>query len=141
MSNPPFVVGAPAGDARHTYRDAGLDLDGVGARLAASGAGAAAPHGGTFQMLANWVHLADESWEERVAGWLPAHGVDALVVQREVLDPAEYVATWLRDAGEEGSPTYVDRTTTPGWPRSRTPACRASASASCRSGGPARSAG
>ena len=35
VSNPPFVVGAPAGDARHTYRDAGLDLDGVGARLAA----------------------------------------------------------------------------------------------------------
>ena len=59
-------------------------------------------------MLANWVQLADESWEERVAGWLPARGVDALVVQREVLDPAEYVATWLRDAGEEGSPGYVD---------------------------------
>jgi hypothetical protein len=32
--------------------------------------------------------------------------VDALVVQREVLDPAAYVATWLRDAGEEGSAAY-----------------------------------
>ena len=107
VSNPPFVVGAPAGDARHTYRDAGLDLDGVGARLAHEAPGLLGPQG-TFQMLANWVQLADESWEERVAGWLPARGADALVVQREVLDPAEYVATWLRDAGEEGSPGYVE---------------------------------
>jgi methylase of polypeptide subunit release factors len=107
VCNPPFVVGAPAGDARHTYRDAGHDLDGVGARLAAS-APALLREGGTFQMLANWVYVADGSWEERVAGWLPAHGVDALVVQREVLDPAEYVATWLRDAGEEVSPAYRD---------------------------------
>jgi hypothetical protein len=107
VSNPPFVVGAPAGGARHTYRDAGLDLDGVGARLSGEAPGLLRP-GGTFQMLANWVQLAGESWEERVAGWLPARGVDALVVQREVLDPAEYVATWLRDAGEEGSAGYVD---------------------------------
>ena len=105
VCNPPFVVGAPSGDARHTYRDAGLALDGVGARLARDAPELLRP-GGTFQMLANWVHLADGPWEERVAEWLPAHGVDALVVQREVLDPAEYVATWLRDAGEEGSTTY-----------------------------------
>ena len=107
VCNPPFVVGAPAGDARHTYRDAGLDLDGVGARLAASAPALLRPDG-TFQMLANWVHVADGSWEERVAGWLPVDGLDALVVQREVLDPAEYVATWLRDAAEEGSPAYRD---------------------------------
>ena len=105
VSNPPFVVGAPAGPARHTYRDAGLDLDGVGARLAAGAPRLLRP-GGTFQMLANWVHTGDEPWEERVRRWLPPHGVDALVVQREVLDPAEYVATWLRDAGEEGSASY-----------------------------------
>jgi methylase of polypeptide subunit release factors len=105
VCNPPFVVGAPAGDARHTYRDAGHDLDGVGARLAREAPALLRP-GGTFQMLANWVHLAGEPWDERVARWLPARGVDALVVQREVLDPAEYVATWLRDAGEEGSATY-----------------------------------
>ena len=108
VSNPPFVVGAPAGDARHTYRDAGLDLDGVGARLAAEAPGLLRP-GGTFQMLANWVHRSGRDWQERVAAWLPEDGIDALVVQREVLDPSEYVATWLRDAGEDGSPSYVAR--------------------------------
>ena len=107
VSNPPFVVGAPPGQARHTYRDAALDLDGVGARLAHDGPALLAP-GGTLQMLANWVHLTGESWEERVAAWLPGRNVDSLVVQREVLDPAEYVATWLRDAGEEGSAGYVE---------------------------------
>lgn len=51
-------------------------------------------------MLANWVHRADEDWRDRVGGWLPGRGVDALVVQREVLNPAEHVATWLRGAGQ-----------------------------------------
>lgn len=108
VSNPPFVVGAPAGQTRHTYRDGGLDLDGVSSRLTAD-----APDlltgGGTFQMLANWVHTADQDWEDRVGGWLPDHGVDALVVQREVLDPAEYVGTWLRDAGEPGGHAYREQ--------------------------------
>ena len=60
-------------------------------------------------MLANWAVRDGEPWDERVAGWLPADGVDALVVQRETLDPAAYVATWLRDAGERGSPDYLAR--------------------------------
>ena len=108
VSNPPFVVGAPAGATRHTYRDGGLPLDGVSAHLA----GAAPDHltdGGTLVLLANWVLRDGEPWDERVAGWLPSNGVDALAVQREVLDPAEYVATWLRDAGERGTPGYLER--------------------------------
>ena len=108
VSNPPFVVGAPAGATRHTYRDSGLPLDGVSARLA----GAAPDHltdGGTLVLLANWVLRDGEPWDERVAGWLPTHGVDAIAVQREVLDPAEYVATWLRDAGERGTAGYLER--------------------------------
>ena len=102
------MVGAPAGATRHTYRDGGLPLDGVSARLA----GAAPDHltdGGTLVLLANWVLRDGEPWDERVAGWLPSHGVDVLAVQREVLDPAEYVATWLRDAGERGTPGYAER--------------------------------
>jgi methylase of polypeptide subunit release factors len=105
VSNPPFVVGAP--DAR-TYRDSGLPLDTVGARLAAEAPGLLAP-GGTLVVLANWVHRDGVPWDERVTGWLPGQGVDALVVQREVLDPAAYVGTWLADAGERGGPAYTGR--------------------------------
>ena len=47
-------------------------------------------------------------WEERLAGWVTDE-CDALVVQREVLDPAAYVELWLKDAGLHGSHDYLDR--------------------------------
>jgi methylase of polypeptide subunit release factors len=96
VSNPPFVV-SPAGT--HTYRDGGQPLDGICARLVREAAKLLAPQG-DLVLLANWVHIAGSDWRDRVGGWLPGHGIDALVVQREVLDPAEYVAMWLRDSGE-----------------------------------------
>ena len=101
VSNPPFVVGP--GRATHTYRDSGRPGDAVGAELVA-----AAPKlltdGGWLQLLANWVHVEDESWEERVAGWIAGTGCDAWVLQRELADPAQYVALWLRDSGELAGP-------------------------------------
>lgn len=103
VSNPPFVV-SPAGT--HTYRDGGQALDGICAGLVREAPRMLAPQG-DLVLLANWVHIAGGDWRDRVGGWLPGHGIDALVVQREVLDPAEYVATWLRDSGEsEDLPAY-----------------------------------
>jgi hypothetical protein len=66
-------------------------------------------------MLGNWLHRRGEEWEDRVQSWLPVAGFDTLVVQREVQDPAEYVALWLRDSGDvggahgEGGADYVHR--------------------------------
>lgn len=96
VANPPFVVGPPR--VEHTYRDSGLDLDGASA-LVVRGALAHLAPGGTASLLAAWVHTADEGWEQRVGSWLPDHGVDAWVAQRDVADPALHVGTWLRDAG------------------------------------------
>jgi methylase of polypeptide subunit release factors len=105
VSNPPFVV-SPG--RRHSYRDGGLPLDGVTALLAGESPRHLAA-GGTAALLGNWVHRRGEPWEERVAGWLPGDGFDALVVQRETQDPAAYVATWLRDSGDAGGPGYRER--------------------------------
>jgi hypothetical protein len=72
VSNPPFVVstvGAHAGT--HTYRDGGLGLDGACALLARE-APARLRLGGTFQMLAGWVHRRGEDWRDRV---VPGRGV------------------------------------------------------------------
>ncbi|WP_241384365.1 DUF7782 domain-containing protein [Rhodococcus sp. CH91] len=94
VANPPFVVSA--GRVEHSYRDSGLDLDGA-SRLMISQAPDHLAMGGTAAMLASWVHVEGEDWRARVASWLPAHGVDAWIVQRDVADPALYVGTWLQD--------------------------------------------
>ncbi|WP_280506181.1 DUF7059 domain-containing protein [Nocardia farcinica] len=96
VANPPFVVG-PA-RVEHTYRDSGLALDGASELVVSRAADLLAP-GGTAAMLSAWVHVDGEDWRSRVSSWLPDHGVDAWIVQRDVADPALYVGTWLRDAG------------------------------------------
>lgn len=110
VSNPPFVVGpGRTGPGRMVYRDSGRDGDGISAELIAALPGLLAP-GGHGQLLANWMHVEGQPWEERVAGWLAATGCDGHAVQREALDPAGYVALWLRDAGELDGPDAARRT-------------------------------
>lgn len=105
VSNPPFVIGAP--DV-HTYRDAGLPLDTLGARLLAEIPPLLAP-GGVFVMIGDWVRVAGEPRSERIRSWLPGNGFDSLVVVRDEEDPAAYVSTWLRDAGEHTAPDALER--------------------------------
>ena len=105
-TNPPFVI-SPATGERLVYRDSGLPGD----RVVEDIVRAAPRHlnpGGWCQVLANWVIERDRPWDERLAGWLPERH-DALVVQREVLDPAAYVELWLKDAGQHGAADYAVR--------------------------------
>lgn len=110
-TNPPFVI-SPATGERLVYRDSGLPGDQVVEHIVRT----APDHltdGGWCQVLANWVIERDRPWDERLATWLP-DDCDALVVQREVLDPASYVELWLKDAGHHpatgGDPAaYVQR--------------------------------
>ena len=105
-TNPPFVI-SPATGERLVYRDSGLPGDSVVERIVRDGPAHLNP-GGWLQVLANWAIHRDQPWDERVASWVPA-GCAALVVQREVLDPAAYVELWLKDAGLHGSPDYLQR--------------------------------
>ena len=111
VTNPPFVVSPGTGELL-TYRDSGLPGDEVVRRVVTGAPGHLAP-GGVAQVLANWVHVEDRPWQERVTGWLTPEGTeercDAWVVQREVADPAQYVELWLRDAGHDRSPDYTRR--------------------------------
>ena len=117
-TNPPFVISPATGALRDgsslassgtelLYRDSGLPGDRVVEDIVR-----AAPdrltEGGWCQILANWVISADRPWDERLAEWL-ADDCDALVVQREVVDPAAYVELWLKDAGLHGAPDYLER--------------------------------
>ncbi|MBF0721520.1 DUF7059 domain-containing protein [Sanguibacter inulinus] len=118
VSNPPFVItprtvpAEPAESARdaadraagpgeiptYEYRDGGRSGDDL-VRDLVTGVGAVLAPGGIAQMLGNWEHRAGEAWTERVGRWLDESGLDGWVVQREVLDPAEYAETWIRDGG------------------------------------------
>ena len=99
-TNPPFVI-SPATGERLVYRDSGLPGDRVVEDIVRAAPGHLTP-GGWCQVLANWVISRDQAWDERLAPWL-SDDVDALVVQREVLDPAAYVELWLKDAGHHPS--------------------------------------
>lgn len=109
VANPPFVVGS--GRVSHSYRDSGLDLDGASSLVVGAAPDHLAP-GGTASLLASWVHVDGEDWRSRVASWLPDHGVDAWIVQRDIADPALYVGTWLRDGGLDLRDPAVDETAT-----------------------------
>lgn len=99
VSNPPFVITPRgAGVREYEYRDGGRAGDDL-VRDLVTGVGAVLAPGGVAQLLGNWEHRRGEPWDERVGAWLDAAGLDAWVVQREVLDPAEYAETWIRDGG------------------------------------------
>ncbi len=105
-TNPPFVI-SPATGERLVYRDSGLPGDRVVEDIVRAAPAHLNP-GGWCQILANWVIARDREWDDRLAEWL-LPGQDALVVQREVLDPAAYVELWLKDAGLHGAPHYISR--------------------------------
>lgn len=99
VSNPPFVISPRTGElATYTYRDGGRGGDDLLRELVTTVGDVLAP-GGLAQMLGNWEIRRGETWTERVRDWLDESGLDGWVVQREVLDPAHYAETWLRDGG------------------------------------------
>lgn len=105
-TNPPFVISPGTGE-RLVYRDSGLPGD----RVVEDIVRAAPSHlneGGWCQVLGNWVIQRDVPWEERLGSWFEGD-CDALVVQRERIDPASYVELWLKDAGLHGATDYLDR--------------------------------
>ena len=101
VSNPPFVITPRAeGVPLFDYRDGGLVGDGVVERIVRTVGDHLEP-GGVAQVLGNWEILAGASWRDRWHDWLSGAGLDAWVIQREVLDPAEYAELWSRDGGSQ----------------------------------------
>jgi SAM-dependent methyltransferase len=106
-TNPPFVISPPGGEVL-VYRDAGMPGDSVVRHLVEN----AATHltdGGWCQILANWAHRGGTDWQHGLEEWFAGQPLDAWVLQRELVDPSEYVEMWLADAGLTASPDYVQR--------------------------------
>jgi len=105
-SNPPFVI-SPGTGPRLVYREAGQSSDDL-MRDIITGAGPHLTDGGSLHIVGNWAHVRGSSWSERVAAWIP-RGCDGFFVERETLDPYEYIEIWLADAGLAGKPDYAAR--------------------------------
>ena len=127
VSNPPFVITPEAAraDGVRTYRDGGREGDSLLAELVGELRGVLVP-GGRAWMLGNWEIKASDAapdrslgsasdlscdaapdrpldavpdWARGPAAWIP-DGLDAWVIQREVLAPPDYAEMWLRDGGQ-----------------------------------------
>ena len=107
VTNPPYVM-SPPGDARLVYREGGFTADELVRKVVTGGADHLAD-GGVMTVLCNWAVTANQPWDERLSGWIRPTGCDALVLQRELLDPFEYIEIWLTDAGLAGTPEYLPR--------------------------------
>ncbi len=107
VTNPPYVM-APPDTSRLVYREGSFIADGL-VRAVVTGAGTRLNSGGALQVLGNWAITADQLWQDRLASWIAPTGCDALVLQRERLDPFEYIEIWLADAGLVGAPDYAKR--------------------------------
>ena len=92
VANPPFVI-SPSN--RYLFRDSELPLDELCWSIVRS-APAQLADGGHCQLLGSWAHLAGEDWRDRLGRWFEDTGCDALVLERERLDPSAHAASWLR---------------------------------------------
>ena len=98
VANPPFVI-SPS--QRYLFRDSGLPIDDM-CRSIVQSAPARLAVGGHCQLLASWAHVAGEDWRARLAAWFADTGCDALVLERETLEPGEHTASWLRQTEPPG---------------------------------------
>jgi SAM-dependent methyltransferase len=105
VTNPPYVMSPPQRSGL-VYREGTETADGLMRRVVVEAADRLNP-GGTLIVLGNWA-ITDQPWQDRLAAWI-SPGFDALVLQREVLDPYEYVELWLADAGLVGTAEYAAR--------------------------------
>lgn len=119
VANPPFVIGPSVNlDAEegHVYRDSGLPLDAASKLVVEQSVHHLAP-GGHAHLLIGWA-LGEEgsdvasSAAERILGWLPDEGARAWVLQRDEVDVATYVTTWLRDESIDPRSAAGQRRTT-----------------------------
>ncbi|NNG20896.1 methyltransferase [Naumannella sp. ID2617S] len=106
VTNPPYVMSPPSGE-RLVYREGSMPGDGLVETIVRGAVDHLTP-GGSLQVLGNWAILDPDHWADRLQGWIPA-GCDALVIERERLDPFEYAEIWLADAGLLGRADYLPR--------------------------------
>lgn len=104
VSNPPFVIAG----AGHTHRDSQFDADGLTRELLRQVPQYLNPRG-VAVLLATWINTGTQSWEDRIASWIP-NDVGVWIAQREFLNIDEYVQVWGDDAALDAAARDAWRT-------------------------------
>lgn len=98
--NPPFVI-APS--PSYMYRDSGLVGDAI-VESVARGAGPLLNEGGIAQFVCNWMHMADQPWQQRLGTWVKDSGCDTLIVQSRAMNPLDYASIWIEETEKSATP-------------------------------------
>jgi len=103
LSNPPFVITPRDAQAPvYEYRDGGMTGDALAERVVREAPGLLA-EGGELLCLANWESPWGGNGLERIRAWIAgaaaAGPLDAWVIERDRVEPAQYAETWARDGG------------------------------------------
>ena len=106
-TNPPYVISPAAASRRPTATAASPST--TSARVCATGAPSPPPRRLAARCSPTGRSHRGPTWGERVERAGCATTATPSVVQREVLDPASYVALWLKDAGHHGGTDYTVR--------------------------------
>ncbi len=104
VCNPPYAI-SPSN--RYAYRDGGMANDEF-ARSVIREATAALNEGGFCQIICEWVQLAGQPWQERLAAWVDGLQCNAWILCTNTQEPGEYADAWI-GATEHLSPGESDR--------------------------------
>jgi methylase of polypeptide subunit release factors len=109
VSNPPFVITPRRDDVpAYEYRDGGMTGDELVEAVVAGARQHLVP-GGIAQLLGDWEERPAARGLDRAAAWAASAGLEAWIVERDLLDPARYAETWIRDGGtRETDPGYEE---------------------------------
>jgi methylase of polypeptide subunit release factors len=91
VANPPYVISP---DKQYIYRDSGVPGDENVWKLIRNST-KHLTEGGQALIMAHWMHLEDESWENPFSARLDHSGVDAWLIHHQSMTPEEYANTWI----------------------------------------------
>ena len=92
--NPPFVI-APEQGTLHTY--SGLPADQL-CQTIVQQAPTFLREGGYCQLLCNWIQVAGQDWQERLASWFEGTGCDVWVLHSHSEEVADYALKRISEA-------------------------------------------
>ena len=93
LTNPPFFV---TPKVRRVLSDSGRELDGF-CRALVQESPAHLNEGGYCQMLAEWVQVKGQGWQERIGGWMAETGCDAWVIANYARSSVEYALSRMNE--------------------------------------------